>query len=543
MSQTIEVQVIDDKLLLEGICEAESYVNEKVALQLKARNLVEVSPNAEALVLSFKRIGKIENIIGFDKITKLCLDNNFIENIASLGHLTSLRWLDLSFNKIRDIKGLEKLTQLEDLSLCSNKIATIEGLEKCSNLQCFSIGNNRIDSLEQVIRLRQLGSLRMLTLSDNPICKEPEYKMIVLAYVDTIKYLDYALIDPTERAVAKEQYHDELLDVEEKESVITEKAARDSSLDKYMKELDKACILFSHTIFDDLFSEDKELERLKHMPGIKEQIENFRNAFKSMSEEFIKEAMERYSKKLKEVDDFERTVREVRNGDDLDSTTLIDGFKKSQKAQAHYITENGDNISSTEGKEIVKRLQEELEKVCDELMNLELRQVEKFDALVDHFENRLTEFKIVSLECQTGFFRNIEELEEKFSTGSKAVAQDLMDRLAREELAEDFMDDEAMMLITDRESCMQLFSASHDMHIGRILNREDQAKAAENRKFVEDVARYTKEENIRNRDRILQIHEFARLSRISLLALLSEDDDEGGDFDDHIEAVNAPVSR
>ena len=69
----IEVQVIDDKLLLEGICEAESYVNEKVAAQLKTKNLVEVSPGAEALVLSFKRIGKVENVIGFDKITKLCL--------------------------------------------------------------------------------------------------------------------------------------------------------------------------------------------------------------------------------------------------------------------------------------------------------------------------------------------------------------------------------------------------------------------------------------------------------------------------------------
>lgn len=539
----IEVQVIDDKLLLEGICEAESYVNEKVAAQLKTKNLVEVSPGAEALVLSFKRIGKVENVIGFDKITKLCLDNNFIENIQGLSHLTSLRWLDLSFNKIREIKGLETLTQLEDLSLCSNKISTIEGLEKCLNLQCFSIGNNRIDSLEQVIRLRQLGSLRMLTLSDNPICKEPEYKMIVLAYVDTIKYLDYALIDPAERAVAKEQYHDELLDVEEKESVITEKAARDSSLDKYLKELDRACILFSHTIFDDLFSEDKELERLKHMPGIKEQIENFRNAFKSTSEEFIREAMERFSKKRKEVDDFEKTTKEVRGNDDLDSTTLIEGFKKSQKAQATYLTENGDHISHAESKDIVRSLQEEMESVCDELMNLELRQVEKFDALVDHFENRLAEFKTVSLECQTSFFRQIEELEEKFSTGSKAVAQDLMDRLAREELAEDFMDDEAMMLITDRESCMQLFSASHDMHIGRILNREDQAKARENRQFIEDVARYTKEENVRNRDRILQIHEFARVSRISLFALLSEDDDDGGDFEDPIDTGSPPLTR
>ena len=49
-----------------------------------------------------------------------------------------------------------------------------------------------------------------------------------------------------------------------------------------------------------------------------------------------------------------------------------------------------------------------MESVCDELMNLELRQVEKFDALVDHFENRLAEFKTVSLECQTSFFRQIE---------------------------------------------------------------------------------------------------------------------------------------
>ena len=188
MSQTIEVQVIDDKLLLDGICEAESFNNAKNAQTLAKQNLVEVSTGAGALVLSFKRIGRIENIIGFDKIVKLCLDNNFIEEIVNLEHLKSLRWLDLSFNKIREIKGLESLTQLEDLSLCSNKISNIEGLEKCSNLQCFSIGNNRIASLEQVIRLRQLGSLRMLTLSGNPICKEPEYKMIVLAYVDTIKY-------------------------------------------------------------------------------------------------------------------------------------------------------------------------------------------------------------------------------------------------------------------------------------------------------------------------------------------------------------------
>lgn len=50
-------------------------------------------------------------------------------------------------------------------------------------------------------------------------------------------------------------------------------------------------------------------------------------------------------------------------------------------------------------------------------MNIELRQVEKFEALVDEFENRLNELKNEALEGQQQFFRNIEDLEEKFSSG------------------------------------------------------------------------------------------------------------------------------
>jgi hypothetical protein len=159
--------------------------------------------------------------------------------------------------------------------------------------------------------------------------------------------------------------------------------------------------------------------------------------------------------------------------------------------------------------------------VCDELMNIELRQVEKFEALVDEFENRLNELKTEALEGQQLFFRSIEDLEEKFSSGMcvccvalvtdverktgttctgycllhvvlslctqrhcaadcgvwalrpilhpfpasrcltdlllvlsivgvRSVAQDLIDRLAREELAEDYLDDEAMSMVIDK---------------------------------------------------------------------------------------------
>lgn len=363
MTNKADIQVIDDRLLVEGILE-ERTINENEANRLHGEfNLVELAPTVETLTLSFKRIAKIENLIGFERLIKLCLDNNNIEEICNLSHLTSLKWLDLSFNKIRKIQGLDTLVNLEDLSLYSNKISSVEGLEKCSKLQCLSLGNNKIDSMEQIIRLRQLRSLKMLTLADNPICKETEYRMIVLAYVDNITYLDYALIDNNDRHLAKEQYHDELLDVEEKESVLAEKASRDHALEVYMKKLSEAGILFAHTIFDDLFVDDSDVERLKHLPGIKEQIEAFRSNFKSISEEYINNSLEKYEKRRKEVQDFEKSIKTIRTNDDYDSTQLIDGYNKSKKMISDQITNSYSNISHAESQRLVKSLQEELDKV------------------------------------------------------------------------------------------------------------------------------------------------------------------------------------
>jgi hypothetical protein len=363
MSNKGDVQVIDDRMLIEGILD-ERLVSEHDVSRISGEfNLVELAPTVESISLSFKRIYRIENLIGFESLVKLCLDNNSIEEIANLGHLKSLKWLDLSFNKIKKIQGLENLIHLEDLSLYCNKISVVEGLDKCVKLQCLSLGNNRIDSMEQVIRIRQLRSLKMLTLANNPICKEPDYRMLVLAYVDNITYLDYALIDPADRQNAKEAYHDELLDIEEKESVLAEKAARDKAMDEYLKKLDQAGVLFAHTAFDELFVDDGDIERLKHLPGIKEQIEIFRSSFKTLSEDFIKNSLEKYEKRKKEIFDFERAVKTVRNRDDYESTQLIEGFNKSKKMVSDQITGNFSVLSHSETVKLVKGLQEELEKV------------------------------------------------------------------------------------------------------------------------------------------------------------------------------------
>ncbi len=513
-----DVEVINDSMLIEGIKFKKSDNSNEDP------SLVDLAPTSETLTLSFKSIGKIENLVGFDNLTKLCIDNNLIEEITNLDHLVNLRWLDLSFNKIKKIEGLSKLLNLEDLSLFSNKISVVEGLDNLKKLQCLSLGNNKIDSLDQIIRIRQIPNIKMLTLSGNPICNDPEYKMTVLAYVSKLKYLDYSLIENTDILNAKEQFHDELIDLEEKESVIIEKVNREKAADDYIAQLMEASILFSHVLFDDMFNEDTEIEKLKHLPGVKDTIDSFRASFKTYSDEFIKNALERYERKKINIQQFELAVKKIREKDDYDSTLLIENFNKLKKSVITLIEEDGHERHSS-----LKKLTDELDSTCDELFSIEVRQVEKFDSLIDNFDNNLIEMKTIAFEAQQLFFRVVEDLEDKFSNAVKNVAIDLIDRLAREELAEDFLDDEAMGIVSDKDTCMGIISSSHDIHIGKILKKEDEARATENRKYQDLMNKLTTEERNRNRDHILQIHDFNRESKHQINDLFSIDEEEGDD--------------
>lgn len=65
------------------------------------------------------------------------------------------------------------------------------------------------------------------------------------------------------------------------------------------------------------------------------------------------------------------------------------------------------------------------------------------------------------------------------------------------------------------------------------MKREDEARGTELKRFQEQMAKYSSEENARNRDRVLQIYDFSRATRASINALLSNDDDDGDDEEHH----------
>ena len=167
------------------------------------------------LSMSYKNIIEIDNLQGLDRLQRLQHDNNIICQIRGLDHLVTLEWLDLSFNMIEKIEGLEKLTKLTDLSLFSNNIVTITGLENLKNLNVLSLGSNKIPDYAVAIKYLydlQFKKLQVLKMADNPFykMKEAEYRLHAIAYLKTLKYLDYELIDEETRTNAVEKHRENM---------------------------------------------------------------------------------------------------------------------------------------------------------------------------------------------------------------------------------------------------------------------------------------------------------------------------------------------
>ena len=208
-----EKNVVNDRMSLMAI-QVKGLTAESVEEKRRAMAFSE----ATSLSFSYKNLCKIDYLTPFEALTKLQLDNNIITEIKNLAHLTNLRALDLSFNNLAKIEGLETLTKLKDLSLYNNQIAKLEGMDAlCGTLESFSVGNNALERLDEVMYLRRFEKLRIINLAGNPMCDEEDYVPYVLSHLPDLKYLDHRLARSEAKAMAREQYADEMSEIETRE--------------------------------------------------------------------------------------------------------------------------------------------------------------------------------------------------------------------------------------------------------------------------------------------------------------------------------------
>ncbi|KAL4095037.1 hypothetical protein PRIC1_008415 [Phytophthora ramorum] len=505
-----EVAVISDELIKKVACaDLDPANNNAINEADQSVDFIKL----QTLSLSFQNIFKMENLETLRHLVKLQLDNNVLQEIDGIGHLVHLEWLDLSFNNISSINGLENLVELTDLSLYNNCISKLENLDTLKELQVLSIGNNSLPSTEGLLYLKCLEKLRVLNLSGNPVCSDPEYRPFLLAHLEKLQYLDYALVDDNETVQAREQYQDELEELKEVKAIEDAALAREAEQQKYLSMLKDANVIILETLLTDMFKEDTEMSKIEVLPGLRNIIDDYTEKAKAAAEDVKLVLLEKHSGLTKEVDGFKATYEKLQADAQEASIRAVENHRRTAKqllkqaTAAHSAsTSDADGSGSVVGLQLLHDAEVSSDKLHNELMNLESDVVETAQELISAMESSIEAVGSEARDISTEHFRTIEVLENNFFENVSQLAVALLERMASDDGEDDdYLTDECRAILNDRDALNNAINGSHDIHIGKLLAQEDAMREQSLTKVAEIVKGAKEQEWSRNRARIAEV--------------------------------------
>ncbi|XP_030067016.1 dynein regulatory complex subunit 3 [Microcaecilia unicolor] len=496
---SIEPCVIDDDMLQKAV--EEQGPKDEAGRIAKAEGID--FKDVLCLRLDFRNILKIDNLWQFMNLTKLQLDNNIIEKIEGLDPLVNLVWLDLSFNNIETIEGLDSLVKLEDLSLYNNRISQIENMAAVKNLQVLSLGNNNIPSLDCLVYLRSFKELRTLSLAGNPISDHEDYKMFVAAHLPDLVYLDFRLLDENTKEIAAEKYQDSIDDLKRNEKAIQIKLEEEL---KKKKELDAHKVAFveymnSSFLFESMFAEDAEGGRLAFMPGVAEMMEAYKSNCTDICQSIFEYGINHYEKREAEIAIFNECLQEA-----IDENQQL-GVQKIREIEekTNELFSEVQNISDSEIlASKIEQYNSDVAQLKETLLTLEIQLVDQLEDIIKEFERNISDMVGTFIEIVQGYMVQIRELENNYNEKLLEIAIHTLEKIGKGIFDEDIPDD-VRMLFVDKDTIVNAVGASHDLHLLKIDNREDEMFTKINSWASNLIQKVQRNEAARNRKRVTEI--------------------------------------
>ncbi|XP_058012834.1 dynein regulatory complex subunit 3 isoform X2 [Ahaetulla prasina] len=471
---SIEPNVINEEMLQKAVEEQGPQDDAGQLAKKEGINFKEV----KALQLDFRNILKIDNLWEFVNLTKLQLDNNIIEKIEALDSLVNLVWLDLSFNNIELIEGLDKLVKLQDLSLYNNRISKIENLDTLQELQVFSIGNNNINNLENMIYLRKFKNLRTLNLTGNPVCDNEVYSMFIAAYLPNLVYLDFRLVEENSREMALMKYQYAIEEMRHGETLALAK----------QKEWE---------------AREKEVE--SHKP-------TYKSKFVEICQTLFEYGLQQHQKREDEISVFYECLNEALKDNQDEGTRIIHAFEKKNQGTIEEIQNLGD-FQMAELK--LMEYNDEITKLYETLMSLEMQLVDQLEEVIKDFERNIADLVSTFIENEQGLMAQCRDLENHHHEKLLEIAINTLEKIVKSEYDEE-MPDEVRMLFVDKDTIVNAVNASHDIHLLKIDNREDEIITKANNRVYNLIEKVHKDEIHRNRSRVLELNHYIEHIRSEL---------------------------
>ncbi|XP_032354888.1 dynein regulatory complex subunit 3 isoform X2 [Camelus ferus] len=486
-----------------------------------------------SLQLDFQNILRIDNLWQFENLRKLQLDNNTIEKIEGLEKLTRLVWLeqgsvdlnpgpeaerpswrghgaaggwspptqaqtprpssaDLSFNNIETIEGLDTLVNLEDLSLFNNRIAKIDSLDALVKLQVLSLGNNRIGNLMNIIYLRRFKDLRTLSLAGNPIAAAEDYRMFICAYLPDLVYLDFRRIDDhtKELAEVKHQYSTDELKHQENlmQARLEDEQARREELEEH-----------KHVRRGRGGQQAGEPARRGRAHG-----DTYKDKFVIICLNIFEYGLKQQEKRKAELDTFNERVQEAVQENQAQGRHRTAEFEEKHLLSLSTIRGESE-LTDIETKIADQR--EDIAELSNALMTLEMQLVEQLEETINMFERNIVDLVELFIENVQSLMAQCRDLENHHHEKLLEIAINILEKIVKGELDEDLPDD-VRALFVDKDTIVNAVGASHDMHLLKIDNREDELVTRVNSWCTHLVDKIHKDEMTRNRRRVKEINQY-----------------------------------
>lgn len=117
----------------------------------------------------------------------------------SLPYIKNLKFFN-SF--LKDISIVSQCTSIESATFSKNNISSLSCFKNLRNLRELSLADNNISNINELIYLSSCQNLIKLWLRNNPISSLWDYRIQVIRYIPSLKYLDDQEITQEEKIMA-----------------------------------------------------------------------------------------------------------------------------------------------------------------------------------------------------------------------------------------------------------------------------------------------------------------------------------------------------
>ncbi|XP_050019563.1 dynein regulatory complex subunit 3 [Alexandromys fortis] len=552
---SMDPKVMDDDMLKAAV--GEQGPQEEAGQLAKQEGIL--FKDVLSLQLDFQNILRIDNLWQFENLQKLQLNNNIIERIEGLENLTHLVWLDLSFNNIEAIEGLDTLVNLEDLSLSNNRISRIDSLDALVKLQVLSLGNNQISNIMNVSTRLQIprclishwyhrtqegsrgtaGCFRAGSWSTPssvvPLilgCLERirhshlQGPVTFPAFMkDTLQHTGHAheargcvaggtryplvtvpflFLGQKEMAKIKHQYSiDELKhrEAQMQARLEAEKAQQEKLAEHKMAFIDH---LDGSFLFDSMYSEDVEGNKLSYLPGVGELLETYKDKFVIICLNIFEYGLKQQEKRKAELDTFNECIQEAIQENQNQGKLKVAKFEEKHLLNVNAIREESE-LPNIEKKLI--ECSDDITELFNMLMTLEMQLVEQLEETINIFERNITDLVGLFIENVQSLMAQCRDLENHHHEKLLEIAINTLEKILKGEMDEDLPDD-VRALFVDKDTIVNAVGASHDIHLLKIDNREDELVTGINSWCAHLLDKIHKDEIMRNRKRVKEINQY-----------------------------------